>query len=267
MLTSCHHFTAETSSWHDFIPGPWISGSVAYGAPLLDANLRGLCTNSWLCSGQHVTPWESMVALPWSLLTKHREVQATLATLRFVGSLAVIFIIFMSCRLRILGNAKHLGFWETWAYLSFIRFIVGTRGSQSCTRIMHVYFAGIPGNFRWRTACWNTCLLICPGMSKRPWLYGYSPEAFWEIEWSQLVITFYTDIFAASNLPPLRSFCRRICTFRLFIFWLFATVFVWLLRWQCTQVPGNLLHGKWKWKPIFGLELEDRVLRKPLILR
>lgn len=41
------------------------------------------------------------------------EVQATLATLRFVGSLAVIFIIFMSCRLRILGNAKHLGFWET----------------------------------------------------------------------------------------------------------------------------------------------------------
>lgn len=130
MLTSCHQFTAETSSWHDFIPGPWISGSVAYGAPLLDANLRGLCTNSWLCSGQHVAPWESMVALPWSLLTKHRKFRPRSQLFDLYGSLAVIFIIFMSCRLRILGNAKHLGFWETWAYLSFIRFIVGTRGSQ-----------------------------------------------------------------------------------------------------------------------------------------
>ena len=33
------------------------------------------------------------------------------------------------------------------------------------------------------------------------------------------------------------------------------------------SVHRYLLHGKWKWKPTFGLELEDRVLRKPLILR
>ena len=263
MLTSCHHFTAETSSWHDFIPGPWISGSVAYGAPLLDANLRGLCTNSWLCSGQHVTPWESMVALPWSLLTKHRKFRPRSQLFDLYGSLAVIFIIFMSCRLRILGNAKHLGFWETWAYLSFIRFIVGTRGSQSCTRIMHVYFAGIPGNFRWRTACRNTCLLICPGMSKHPWLYGYSPEAFWEIEWSQLVrfiridsqraMYHLYDHFVAVSV-------RSDCSFSDF---LPPSLF------DCygDSVHRYLLHGKWKWKPTFGLELEDRVLRKPLILR
>jgi len=154
------------------------------------------------------------------------EVQATLATLRFVRFSCGHFYHFhvlqasdsRKCQTsRILGNMS---------IPCFIWFIVGTRGSQSCTRIMHVYFAGIPGNFRWRTACRNTCLLICPGMSKHPWLYGYSPEAFWEIEWSQMVRFIRIDVLYSEQsttftiiLSPylyvqtvhFLTFCHRLC--------------------------------------------------------